>query len=135
MPRCLVALDFGERARVALHHKVDLVRLLGGDDARLLELRQQFVHFPLASALGRLEDLGVLAADDGARHLTLRERQGQQPHDHAARVLLGALGDRSGVLGLGKGLLEGLDGERVVTCVERSLGWSHQAIYLLHMRR
>ena len=41
----------------------------------------------------------------------------QQPHDRAARVLLGALGDRSSILGLGKGLLERLDGEGVVADV------------------
>jgi hypothetical protein len=87
--------------RVSLDHQLDLLLLLGGHDAGLLELRQQLVHLAIiASALGRLEDLGNPAADD-----------------RAARVLLGPLGDRSSILGLGKGLLERLDGEGVVADV------------------
>ena len=91
----------GERARAILHHKLDLVLLLGGHNANLLELRQQLVYLPLACALRRLKDPGKLASDDRAQHLALRERQSQKPHLTTLRVYFlahSAIGDASSAL-------------------------------------
>ena len=129
----LVANDPGEVVRLTLHHELDLGLLLAcHQDAPVLELHEELVHLPLARVLGRLKDLGELAADGGARNLALRERELHQPHHHAPRVLLGGLGDGSRVLGRGEGRLEGVDGEGVVADVD-ALGVARDGCHLLQL--